>query len=37
MIDLEQWKKSEERYIKERNWLLEVKKVYTPEVLNLKK
>lgn len=37
MIDLEQWKKSEERYIRERNWLLDIKKVYTPEVLNLKK
>ena len=37
MIDLEQWKAAEERYVKERDWLIEVKKLYTPEVLNIKR
>jgi hypothetical protein len=31
------WKTAEERYVKERDWLLEVKKLYTPEVLNIKR
>ena len=37
MIDLEQWKAAEERYVKERDWLIEVKRLYTPEVLNIKR
>lgn len=31
------WKAVEERYVKERDWLIEVKKLYTPEVLNIKR